>query len=151
MAVSRHVSELVSRFSPTVLFLVTSLLAMALLGRHPGRDLVGYAELEPVVIASTTDGRVEAIAVQPGQAVRAGDIVATMDDSQVLAELEVFRAEQERLRASAIAEEGDVQLLVTREESARDTARTELRTLTSEYDRQQSLVAGGLANANATV
>ena len=148
MAVPRQVSEMVSRFSPTVLFLVTLLLAFALLSEHPGRDLVGYAELEPVVIASTTDGRVASIAVQPGMLVRSGDIVATMDDSQIRAELEVFRAEQQRLKASAIAEEGDVQLLVTREESARNTARSELRTLTEEYNRQQSLVAGGLANAN---
>jgi multidrug resistance efflux pump len=148
MAFSRNVSELVSRFSPTVLFLLTSLIALALLGRHPGRDLVGYAELEPIVIASTTDGRVESIAVQPGQPVRAGDIIAIMDDSQVLAELNVLEAERQRLKASARAEEGDVQLLVTREESARQTARSELRTLTDETNRQQSLVSGGLANSN---
>jgi multidrug resistance efflux pump len=148
MAFPQQAREMVSRFSPTILFVGTALLALTLLGKHPGRDLVGYAELEPIVIASTTDGRVAAITVQPGMTVRAGDVVATMDDSQIRAELEVFRAEQQRLKASAIAEEGDVQLLVTREESARDTARSELRTLTAEYNRQQGLVAGGLANAN---
>src|SRR5687768_8639084 len=60
---------------------------------------VGFALGVEYDVAPPEIGRVDALAVAPGQQVRAGQIVATLDARALDAELEILAAERTRLEA----------------------------------------------------
>jgi multidrug resistance efflux pump len=60
---------------------------------------VGFALGVEYVVSPPQPGRVETLAVEPGQRVRAGQVIATLDPQAIDAELAIVAAERRRLEA----------------------------------------------------
>jgi len=93
-----------SRYGPWVTFVATVVLAAVL--SRPGRGpatIVGFAEGEALSISPTEPARVATVAVEAGQEVRVGQIVATMNTSAVDAELAIAEAKNAELTARVAA------------------------------------------------
>ncbi len=69
--------------------------------RH--ESAVGFALGIEYTVAPALAGRVEGLAVAPGQRVRAGDVVATLATQALDAELAILKAERGRLEAELLA------------------------------------------------
>jgi multidrug resistance efflux pump len=63
-----------------------------------GLVLTGFAEERQTIVAASAAGRLQDVLVGPDQAVKAGDIVATLDDTQWKLEIAEATAELARLR-----------------------------------------------------
>ncbi len=68
-------------------------------------DAIGIAEVHKVAVSSPVVGTVKHLAHDLFEPVKAGEIVATLDDSLVAAELNTVKTEITRLRAALAAEE----------------------------------------------
>ena len=79
---------------PWVIFTVAVLASWGLYvqSTQPGQAM-GFAEGEEITIGSTQTGRVASISVQPGQSVKAGQIVAMLDTRELDAEIAILEAE----------------------------------------------------------
>jgi multidrug resistance efflux pump len=76
--------------------------------RH--ESAVGFALGTEYLVAPHVAGRIETLQVSPGQRVRAGQIVATLDAEAIDAELAILAAERERLSAELGAVRSDSQV-----------------------------------------
>src|ERR1043165_5333968 len=106
----------------------------------------GFAEPIPCSVAPLRVGRVATVGVAVGQKVKAGDVIATMDSSELDARLEQTRAELHRLQADVTAQQltqdsqaarGEIWVLKARADANRD--RAELEVLTVELARLKKL------------
>lgn len=148
---------------PWATFGITVLLLAWLAVSPPGAvRAVGFAEGERLSIAPPEPTRVLTVAVEPGQAVTAGQILATLDTAAIDAELAIAEAERAALEAEEAAEaagvareerseRGDLDADVARarvalatqeEEYAR--VKAEVTALESERARLRSLLVDGL-------
>jgi len=80
-------------------------------GVHGG-SARGFVEAVGYQVAAAQTGRIEAVLVTPGQRVRAGQVIATLDAHELGAELEVLAAERQRVEAELGAVTSDTQLRV---------------------------------------
>ena len=73
---------------------------------------LGFAIGVEYTVAPAEPGRLRAVAVAPGQRVRAGDVVATLDAHAIDAELAIVAAERDRLEAelAAVRSESSVRI-----------------------------------------
>ena len=94
--------ERMVKSGPWVTFAVT-LLLVAWLATSPTGPIgvIGFAEGEPFSIAPALPARVLTVAVEPGQEVVAGQILATVDAADIDAELAIAEAERAALREQA--------------------------------------------------
>lgn len=147
-----------TRVLPWVVWLAVMGAAMWLWRGLEAGEARGFVEDAPLVVAAPSAGRIETIAVVPGQRVAAGDIVATLDSREIDAELEILTAEARRLEAElgAVASETQVRVGETSRgieeslaaaERALQVARAdrgvraaELAAMTSQLDVLQGLV-----------
>jgi RND family efflux transporter MFP subunit len=117
-------------------------------------DATGYvtARRQATVSAKIT-GKVREVHIEEGQRVAAGDILATLDDSEVLVEVELRRAQVASARAQqtqAEAESANAEREYVRQQelaalkltsaSALDTARTQTEALRARASSQKSAV-----------
>lgn len=72
----------------------------------------GFVELAPYVVAAPQAGRIESLAVAPGQRVAAGQVIATLDGREIAAELEILAAEGRRIEAELDAVASETQVRV---------------------------------------
>jgi multidrug resistance efflux pump len=160
----RDLQQFMIRFGPWVTFALTIALSVgfASSSRDIGR-MIGFADGDPVAIAPMDASRVLTVAVEPGQDVVAGQIVAGMDTSAVDAELEIAEAKQAELDARVAAataggrnEEASRQgtldetvdrarLALTEEEHAFGRAEAEAQALEADARRLTALLRDGLA------
>jgi HlyD family secretion protein len=108
----------------------------------------GMVELEQIDLAFETGGRVTVRGVEPGRAVRAGDVIARQDDvldreqrAIRARELDVARADLALLEAGSRPEE------IRAAQAQLGAARASERALTKEQARQTRLVERGVAPA----
>ena len=142
---------------PWVIFGVAVLVSYGLYTQSasPGQAM-GFAEGEEIAIGSTETGRVTKISVQPGQSIKAGQIVAMLDSRALDAEIAILKAEIEASRVGGKStllrdtEELDsavqtAQLAVAREQASLKSAQAELKVLGAERERLRQLVEQNLA------
>ena len=123
----------------------------------------GISEIREIPLGSLQPARVSSIEVLPGQAVHEGEGLATLDTALIDAEIEVVRAEIQRLndeiegqklrltadlltqvsRLSAAAERSTLDLVQVQTRKAR--TRAEIEALDTEIGRQDTLVSSRLA------
>lgn len=120
---------------------------------------VGFALGVEYDVAPPQIGRVDALAVAPGQRVQAGQVVATLDARALDAELEILTAERARLEAElgAVRSETSVRVgdssrqfdeSIEAADLALKSARAERKVRAAEYEalNKQAEVLGGLVN-----
>lgn len=125
------------------------------------------AERSLVELSSPRTATIVEVRVTPGAAVKAGEVVAVLDPSEVDLEIAVAESELERLRLNVSAEGTSLKAdeLVTRERLVSDVERAavdgarlsaelggdraELSALDEQIARQRKLVADGLASGGA--
>jgi multidrug resistance efflux pump len=135
---------------------------------HATSGVMGFAEGEPLSIAPTEPARVVSVAVDTGQEVAAGQVVAVLDSSVVDAELEVALAERGELEALIAAGVADArsdddeltreldeaveraQLALAEAEGDAADAAAEHTALQRERARLQTLIGQGLATRSAS-
>ena len=163
-AVRARLGERMTLYGPWVTFGGTLLLLAWLTVSPPGPiHAIGFAAGEPFSIAPAEPARVLSVAVEPGQEVAAGQILASVDAAAVEAELAIAEAERAALTAEAAAEaagvareerseRGDLEVAVARaqialqeQEEAYARAEAGVRALESERARIRSLLGEGLA------
>lgn len=117
--------------------------------------IIGYAEEQVHNLAPLQAGRLQAVKVQLGQLVRAGEVVALLDSrplelqrAQLQAELELAQAEltAQQDMQSARLQRGELQAVRTHSKEAR--ARAELHELNRQVRRLKKLSAAHLAPAD---
>jgi hypothetical protein len=92
-------------YGPWVTFAVTLMLIAWLTTRSTGPiGVIGFAEGEPFSIAPTLAARVLTVAVEPGQEVMAGQVLATVDTADIDAQLAIAGAERAALGEQATAD-----------------------------------------------
>ncbi len=98
---------------------------------------VGFALGTEYMVAPHIAGRIETLQVSPGQRVRAGQIVATLDAEAIDAELAILAAERERLSAElgAVRSDSQVRNFDTLREFDESVAASELALRTARSDR----------------
>ena len=142
---------------PWIVFAATILISWLLYshGNQPGQAM-GFAEGEEIAIGTTQTGRVISISVEPGQEVKAGQIMAKLDASTIDAEIAILEAELEESRIggqSTLLKDTEAldsevqraQLAVAREKTGLKSAQAELEVLTAERTRLRELVTKNLA------
>ena len=72
----------------------------------------GFVEARPAGVSAPQAGRIDALAVAPGQRVRAGDLIASLDARELDAELEILAAEALRIEAELAAVAAETQFKV---------------------------------------
>lgn len=147
-------------FGPWAIFSISLLGALALYEVGHGTDrAIGFAEGEEISIGALYTGRVSQIAVDAGQEIQAGQIVAQLDTTTIDAEIAVVQAEYNRLAAEATADRIGAKrsqtqdkdaieakrLALVREEAQLKTAKAQLKVLEAERNRFLNLVAQNLA------
>lgn len=139
--------------APAASLVVTlSAAAYFYLGSEQRGHILGFAEAVPEAVAPIETARVGAVHVNIGDAVVAGQIVATLDTSSLDAEIAVAEAEEAKLEADLLAErataedklDSDLEMLQRerarqREDQARASA--EAKVLDSEVSRVKKMVA----------
>lgn len=145
---------------PWAIFTISLFGAFGLYEVGHGTDrAIGFAEGEEISIGALYTGRVSQIAVDAGQEVQAGQVVAQLDTKTIDAEIQVIEAEYNRLKAEATAGRIGAQrtqtqdkdaietkrLALVREEAQLKSAKAQLKVLEAERSRFQSLVAQNLA------
>jgi multidrug resistance efflux pump len=121
-----------------------------------GGKVVGFAEGVQSNVASIEVGRIAVLAVEPGQAVTAGQIIASLDPGPLDAEIAIVEAEKTRLEALIPSEQAESMqkleesveslerdLTEAQEELAQ--ARSQAKVLESERSRAKKLVEDKLA------
>lgn len=109
----------------------------------------GYAEGDYVYVASSLGGRLERLAVKPGQQVTAGDMLFTLDDAAELAAQDQAGAQLEAARAQAAnVQKGrrPEEIAVIRAQLSQAKAQALL--MAEELVRRQSLTPGGAVSAS---
>lgn len=103
--------------------------------RH--ESALGFALGTEYLVAPHVAGRIETLQVIPGQRVRAGQIVATLDAQAIDAELAILAAERERLAAElgAVRSDSQVRSFDTIREFDESVASAELALRTARADR----------------
>jgi len=107
----RRIRLLQQRFMPVAVW--CSALAVVLVMAQRGTmyiDAVGIVEVREAMVAPLEDGTIQTMMVGLFDEVKAGDIVAVMDDSLVKSELKVAEAELSQIRAQVTAERSRLQL-----------------------------------------
>ncbi len=167
-ALSRQARRRLSRGLP---WIVWSLAGGVALWLGAGVTSVGVAPAEAervlVVLSSPRSATVAKVAVQAGDRVPAGALLAVLDPSELDLEIAVAESELERLRLEVSAEGTSLKAedLMTRERLASDAERAavdaarleaelgrdraELETIVEQHARQQRLVDEGLASGSA--
>jgi multidrug resistance efflux pump len=143
---------------PWLTFAVTmGLAAFIYTGGAANSQALGFAEAEVVNVASVETGRIVSIAVEPGQEVLPGQVVARLDTSALDAEIAVLEAEKTRLLALIPIEQAEeaqrldeaverIERELAREQEELSRARSEQRTLDTERARAKKLVEDKLAS-----
>ena len=126
----------------------------------------GFVQGETIDIAPLQLGRVVSVGVEPGQPVRAGQVVAVLDSSSLDSEIRILEAERMELAARITADktaverahrndarrlDNDVEqlrLALSREEEAYFRAKAEVTALEEERKRLRRLVDDRLATAD---
>jgi multidrug resistance efflux pump len=160
MARPLRLSETARRAGPVATLVVTLGLAAGLRGsaRETTR-VVGFAEEATWSVASTEMGRVATLAVEAGDPVVAGQVIATLDGSALDAEIAVAEAQKARLDAIApIKEAASVERIdqeiaklereLLDDEEAYARARSEIEALEGERGRAKKAVESKLATAD---
>lgn len=102
----RRVWRSIRKLPSLGMWLVALVLGGALYARHEfGLILTGFAEERQTTIAAASAGRLSDVLVEPDQNVRAGDIVALLDDTEWRLEISAATAELARLRHEAEREQ----------------------------------------------
>ncbi|MDP6423475.1 MAG: biotin/lipoyl-binding protein, partial [Planctomycetota bacterium] len=97
---SRRVRSLTRTLVPGVVWLGAVLLLVNLAGRRTAIPILrGVAEELRYTVSAETRGRIQRVAVVANQAVEPGQVVAVLDDRDLLLKLTTARNELERLRA----------------------------------------------------
>lgn len=97
---SRRVRSLTRTLVPGVVWLGAVLLLVNLAGRRTAIPILrGVAEEVRYTVSAETRGRIQRVAVVANQAVEPGQVVAVLDDRDLLLKLTTARNELERLRA----------------------------------------------------
>jgi len=120
------------RVLPWLVFAVTAGTAVCLWSEVGQRSpIIGFVQSVEHPVSPTHPGRIQRIAVQVGQPVSAGQVVAVLDGVELEAEFRIQEAEQERVRAEG--------------------TREQLRALstTSRFAEAQEGASAALAKANA--
>ncbi len=121
------------RFGPLAIWIATVAGVAYLWGDVvSGGPVVGHAEAVEYRLASETVARVGTLAVEVGQSVAAGQIVATLDASTLEGEIRVYEADRERVRAAIAAAAAEA-----RHSLAADTHDLELEAAKVERDLAQ--------------
>lgn len=122
--------------------------------RGPG-TITGYAEERVHSVGSLQAGRIQAVSVQLGQAVRAGEVVALLDTRPLELQREQLRAELAQAQAELVAGQ-DIQsallqrgqLQAVRVHAVEERERAELRELDQQVKRLEKLGAAHLIRAS---
>ena len=100
-----------TKIGPWALWLATmgtaAVLYMDVGDRGP---VLGFAHAPEYRVAPVGSGRIVSLAVELGQAVEAGDVIATMEGGAIAAELAIEEAEKARVQAAILAQKSDVAL-----------------------------------------
>jgi multidrug resistance efflux pump len=134
-----------------------ALAAFIYTGGAANSQVLGFAEAEVVNVASVETGRIASIAVEPGQEVVPGQVVATLDAAAIDAEIAVLEAEKTRLLALIPIEQAEetqrldeaverIERELAREQEELSRARSEHKTLETERARAKKLVEDKLAS-----
>lgn len=167
MQVDWQIKRWAAHFGPWLIFLASVAFAAWLyFDGYQRSTIMGYAEGEEVSLAPLQLGRLVSVAVETGQEVVAGQVVAALDPSTMDMEIAILEAEQAELGAQIDAEKAlanrdrlidtrrldtDVErlkLTLSREEAAFQQAKAELQPLQAEHQRLSKLVADRLATAD---
>ncbi|MEW5851261.1 MAG: HlyD family efflux transporter periplasmic adaptor subunit [Myxococcota bacterium] len=135
-------------------------------GVAPTRSVVAFAEGVPEGIAPLEAGRLASLAVEPGQDVAEGQVVAWLDTTALDSEIAVVEAQRQQALAQMGAVEAETRrevsldenkmkqwlyearVALAREEVALAKARAQEKTLRAERDRLKELVQRRLAPAS---
>lgn len=98
------------RVLPWVVWLGTMAGAAMLWRGVHGGSARGYVETIDYAISASQTARIETVAVTAGQRVRAGQVIATLDATELGGELEILAAERRRIEAELGAVTSDTQL-----------------------------------------
>lgn len=101
--------------------------------------VIGFAQGIEVRVAPLYAGRVESVAVEIGQTVQAGQIIATLDPSPLDAEIRLLDAERSQVSAGIAATEAQ----------ARQDAGSEARRLATDLETAQVAVSTATAEARS--
>ncbi|RLM21717.1 secretion protein HlyD [Brenneria alni] len=134
------------------LLLVVVVIALAVLFRANNQDILlqGEVDAPEVIVASKTSGRVIAHHVQRGDEVKSGQLLISLENAELIAQLRA--AEAARDQAKALLEQSEHG---TREESIRNLRATlaqvqaEYQQALHEYNRQSSIATKGYVSASA--
>ncbi len=142
-ATRQSLDTLRTRFGPWLVFAVSVGLALLVWSDiRLGTTVVGFARGDQYAVGPVEPALVTAVAVEIGQSVHRGQLIATLDTTAVDRELDVVRAE----RALAEAE-----LAAARVEAERDAAaaRREFEVDLADAERRLAESRGALASATA--
>ncbi|MEZ4269306.1 MAG: biotin/lipoyl-binding protein [Myxococcota bacterium] len=93
-----------TRFGPWLLFGISVALAFVVWrDLRLGTTVIGFAHGDEYAVGPVEPGRVTAVAVEVGQSVRQGQLIATLDTTALDRELDVLRAERARAEAELAA------------------------------------------------
>ena len=164
----RAIRALRTKVVPLIVWVATIGVAVWMyqdIGTHGA--IVGIAQGIEYRVAALYPGRVVSISVEVGQAVRAGQVIATLDPQSIDAEIRIQETERERLKATITASEAGARLTQATEErrldmdledaqvalaEAQATARTkaaELRALAEQRRSLKELVESRMASRQA--
>jgi HlyD family secretion protein len=113
----------------------------------------GRIEGDDSAIASKTSGRIREITVREGDAVKAGDVIAVLDDEQIRAREQQAEAASQQARARVRATEQQLEVLgeqLRQSELAVDQARTDAQGKVSEAEGRLAASEAQLAQAVAS-
>ncbi|MFE8153421.1 efflux RND transporter periplasmic adaptor subunit [Brenneria goodwinii] len=134
------------------LLLVVVVIALAVLFRANNKDILlqGEVDAQEVIVASKASGRVMERHVQRGDDVKAGQLLITLENAELVAQLRA--AEAARDQAKSLLDQSEHG---TREESIRNLratlaqAQAAYQNALHEYNRQAGIAAKGFASASA--
>jgi multidrug resistance efflux pump len=127
------------RYLPVVVWLVALVVAFALLQRQQHHiHATGFVEARMVIITPLVDGTVQSLSVDTLDYVEAGQPVALLDDTFVIAELRVAEAELGQLRAELDAKR--IELELDARESLTDEQNAERRLALNEEEARIDLL-----------
>jgi HlyD family secretion protein len=147
--------ELLQRHGPNGL-MALSLALVGLLLLQPLSGVPGYAEVEPVRIGSLESGIVASVTVVPGQVLREGDVLGTLDAGPIDDRMRVLSAELAMHQANLLNAEAGAKSM---ERSARSDrldaaahltgSRTSLQVAAQRLANRQKQVGSGLATQDS--
>lgn len=107
--IDQRMLDIRRRVVPVVVWCTAALIcAVMMFGRAQRFEYIGLAQAQRYEVSTSSAGTLGNVVVSLFDAVEPGDIVATLDDSQVKASLETARAELQRLTAELGAERSRV-------------------------------------------